>query len=363
MSEASRTTIKPWFWLIFSLYYFMPLFFIDYSPIQIGLFVISYAGFVICYLLVCRRWCSWRDMQPTPWPIAGIVIIAIAASTFTPSVDTMFSYSALLLALCYPPRVLVPLLAGLVVLCVTLGLYHNYTFPFLTLTGSFAVVAMSLIGIAERTRLQMHLQEERSQEELQQMAKIAERERIARDLHDILGHSLSSIALKAELAEKLLTQNKIDEGKGHLSELNQIARESLHLVRETVSGYKHRGLSGEVMALCERLRENNFAVTLEGEMPALNSKAETTLILALTELTTNILRHSRGSHCQLAFAREEEQLRISIRDNGTNARIKMGNGLRGICERLAVFNGDLHIDTGAQSSFTIAIPLTRVQPQ
>src|SRR5690606_21535545 len=132
-------------------------------------------------------------------------------------------------------------------------------------------------------------------------AVIAERERIARDLHDILGHTLSSIALKAELAEKLLILDKRDEAKQHVSELHQIARNTLSLVRQTVSGYKHRGLSGEVMELCDKLRQNGFVVELTGEIPQLTPRAETALILALTELTTNVLRHSNGNHCQIVF--------------------------------------------------------------
>lgn len=356
-SPAKWFHVKPHFWLIFSLYYFMPLFFRDYSGLQLVVFFGAYGLFVACYLWAC-------EVLLTPqrhWPILGIVAVAVAASWLTSSVDTLFMYASLFMGMCYSIRLFLPLLLALIAVIAGLSVYHGYPFPFLILTGTFGAVTMGLVGVAERTRLHMVQRDQRSREEVQQLAMIAERERIARDLHDILGHSLSSIALKAELAEKLINQNKTDEGQSHLAELKQIARESLHLVRETVSGYKHRGLTGEVMELCERLRQNNFAVTLEGEVPALNSKAETTLILALTELTTNVMRHSRGNECRLEFNRQQELLNISVTDNGPNAKIHLGNGLKGVQERLAAFNGNLEIDTGAQSRFTIALPATQMR--
>lgn len=350
--------VKPYFWLVFSLYYFMPMFFTNFGPTHLTLFLSAYVLFVICYLWACQNLIN----RTNHWPILGIVALAIGASFLSTGSDSFFSYAGLFVGLGYPLRIFFPAIAALVATTIFLGLIHDYPFPFLTLTGSFGVVTLGLLGVAERLRTEMYIREQRSREEIQQLAMIAERERIARDLHDILGHSLSSIALKAELAEKLIGQNNTAGGQTHLSELNQIARESLQLVRQTVSGYKHRGLSGEVMELCERMRQNNFTVTLEGEVPSLNPKAETTLILVLTELTTNILRHSRGNECHLEFNRDKEQFNISVTDNGANARIEMGNGLLGIRERLSAFNGDLHIDTSEKSRFTIALPTSQMRP-
>lgn len=354
---AKPFNIRPQFWLIYSLYYFMPLFFIQYSAPQLIWFFTAYGLFIACYLSICRN-----PYQPfVHWPIAGMVLLATGTSFLTSSVDSFFSYAGLFMGMTYPLRLFIPLMVAMLALILGLGFWHDYAFPFLTLTGPFGALAMSLIGLSVRFNIQSQQREQRSREEIQQLAMIAERERIARDLHDILGHSLSSIALKAELAEKLIGQNKAQESRTHLSDLNQIARESLQLVRQTVSGYKHRGLTGEVMELCERLRQNNFTVTLEGEVPTLNSKAETTLILALTELITNVMRHSRGTECRLEFECDQEQLNISVTDNGPNATIHLGNGLKGIQERLATFNGNLKFDTGSQSRFTMALPAAQTR--
>lgn len=351
-TPAKSFKIRPEYWLIYSLYYFMPLFFIEYSTIQLVLFFTAYGIFIACYLSICRNL-----YRPTVhWLIAGVVLLATVTSFLTSSVDSFFSYAALFMGMVYPLRLFIPLMAAMLALILALGFWHDYSFPFLTVTGPFSSLAMSLIGLSVRLNMQSQRREQRSREEIQQLAMIAERERIARDLHDILGHSLSSIALKAELAEKLIGQNKAQESRTHLSDLNQIARESLQLVRQTVSGYKHRGLTGEVMELCERLRQNNFSVTLEGKVPALNSKAETTLILALTELITNVMRHSRGTECRLEFECDQERLNISVTDNGSNATIHLGNGLKGIQERIAAFNGNLKFDTGSRSRFTIDLP-------
>ena len=203
----------------------------------------------------------------------------------------------------------------------------------------------------------------KSHQEIEQLAVIAERERIARDLHDILGHTLSSIALKAELAEKLLAQEKHEAAKQHLSELHQIARNSLSLVRQTVSGYKHRGLSGEVMELCERLRQKGFVVELNGDIPQLSPRAETAVILALTELTTNILRHSKGDHCQIEFSKHCDRIQVTMRDNGNVKSLVPGNGLQGIQERLHALAGDLQSSINKGCEFIISLPSRELHRQ
>jgi two-component system sensor histidine kinase DesK len=203
----------------------------------------------------------------------------------------------------------------------------------------------------------------KSRQEIEQLAIIAERERIARDLHDILGHALSSIALKAELAEKLLLQEKHDATQQHLSELHQIARNSLSLVRQTVSGYKHRGLSGEVMELCERLRQKGFVVELNGDIPQLSARAETAVILALTELTTNILRHSKGDRCQIEFRKHCDRIMVRMSDNGEVKSLIPGNGLHGIQERLQALAGELQSSVNKGCEFIISLPIRELHQQ
>jgi len=342
---------KPWIWLIFSLYYFVPVYYTDYTLGQYVFLIGAYIAFVVLYLgaTTMNAVFVWK-------PILIITLLALAVTPLSPGSSTFFSYVGFLIGFCYGTRMYLMLLGGYIGLILVLQLIYQYHVPFFALPAISGIVTISLWGYIERIRSSAQLHWLQSRQEIQQLAVIAERERIARDLHDILGHTLSSIALKAELAEKLLKQDKIHDVGQHLSDLHKIARESLSLVRQTVSGYKHRGLSGEVIQLCDKLRQNGFSVDLHGEIPTLTPRAETALILALTELTTNVLRHSNGNHCRISFQLDGEHVVISMQDNGCIKSITPGNGLKGIQERLHALAGDISAQISNGARFDITLP-------
>ncbi|MES2674934.1 MAG: sensor histidine kinase [Pseudomonadota bacterium] len=342
---------RPWIWLIFSLYFFVPMYYMEPNIFHYILLTAAYISFVILYVRATRMKTSlvWR-------PIVAIIAIAFMVTTISPGSSSIFPYVGFLIGFTYSTRLYLLLLSSMIIGIIGLHFYFNYPVPYFALPAISGIVTISLWGYIERISMAGKMRWLQSRQEIQQLAVIAERERIARDLHDILGHTLSSIALKAELAEKLLEQNKMQDVQQHLSELHHIARESLSLVRQTVSGYKHRGLSGEVIQLCDKLRQNGFSVDINGEIPTLTARAETALILALTELTTNVLRHSKGNHCQLSFNVSDENIIISLHDNGCIKSITPGNGLNGIQERLHALAGDISAQISHGCRFDITLP-------
>jgi two-component system sensor histidine kinase DesK len=342
---------RPWIWLIFSLYYFVPIYYTAYSLPQYVFLFGAYIAFVALYLRA-----TTINVRHVWQPVVAITILALAITPLSPGSSTFFSYVGFLIGFSYATRTYLTLLAGFIAVILALQYHFQYQIPFFALPAISGIVTISLWGYIERIRSSSQMRWLQSRQEIQQLAVIAERERIARDLHDILGHTLSSIALKAELAEKLLKQDKIKDVGEHLSDLHKIARESLSLVRQTVSGYKHRGLSGEVIQLCDKLRQNGFSVELLGEIPTLTARAETALILALTELTTNVLRHSDGNHCQISFQLDGEKVVISMQDNGCIKSITPGNGLNGIQERLHALAGDISAQISNGARFDITLP-------
>lgn len=349
---------KSWIWLIFSLYYFVPLFYIDFEWLELSLLVGVYCVFVALYLwaitLPCHK--AWKA-------VVALSALAIATAAYTPGASTFFSYIGFLIGFSYRTRIWLQLTAALTLVIIAMHYYFDYPVPFFAMPALSGLITISIIGYVERVRMEARISQQKSHEEIEQLAIIAERERIARDLHDILGHTLSSIALKAELAEKLLAQEKHQQAQQHLSELHQIARNSLSLVRQTVSGYKHRGLSGEIMALCEKLRESGFVVELTGDIPQLSPRAETALILALTELTTNVLRHSKGNHCQIEFRNSCDKILVRMRDNGKVEELVPGNGLQGIQERLNALAGDIQSSINKGCEFVISLPRRELHEQ
>nr|WP_324259629.1 sensor histidine kinase [Cellvibrio fontiphilus] len=349
--SSSIYSAKSWVWLFFSLYYFVPLYYLPFSGFQLPVLVGVYCLFVGLYL-----WAITLSANRVWKAILALSLLSIATSAYTPGASTFFSYVGFLIGFSYRTRIWLNLLVLHLLVIVGLHYTFNYPIPFFALPAISGLITISIIGYVERVRLEARISQQKSHEEIEQLAIIAERERIARDLHDILGHTLSSIALKAELAEKLMAQDKQEIAREHVSELHHIARNTLSLVRQTVSGYKHRGLSGEVMELCEKLRQNGFVVELLGEIPQLSARAETAVILALTELTTNVLRHSNGNHCQIEFRHSCDKILVSMRDNGKVSALTPGNGLQGIQERIQALAGELQSSISKGCEFVISLP-------
>lgn len=351
LSEAPDYQRHQWIWWIFSLYYFIPAIYTPFSWVKHSLILVIYLGFLgLCYrITIASHARVWQ-------PIVGLIVFTACASFVTSGASSFFPYIGFFIGFCFGTRLFCAWLSVLVLLVIALTLVNDYPAPYFLFPGISGLITIGMVGVIERVRYLSKMREKQSHQEIRQLAMIAERERIARDLHDILGHTLSTVVLKAELADKLLQQQNVTAARQHLQELHQIGRESLGLVRQTVSGYKHRGLSGEVFQLCEKLRAKGFTVEVTGEIPQLSPQVETAVILALTELTTNILRHSNGNHCHLHFDHTDEQLNISVKDNGVTNEITPGNGLSGIKERLQDIAGELHSDVTQGCRFIISLP-------
>jgi two-component system, NarL family, sensor histidine kinase DesK len=115
------------------------------------------------------------------------------------------------------------------------------------------------------------------------------------------------------------------------------------------------------MELCDKLRQKGFVVELQGDIPQLSPRAETAIILALTELTTNVLRHSKGNRCEITFKQLCNKLQVRIHDNGSVVTLAPGNGLTGVQERLNALAGDLKSSIAQGCEFTISLPLQELQ--
>lgn len=357
LSDVADYKKHHWIWWAFSLYYFIPAFYIPFSLLEQVLNLTAYAAFI-----GLSTWATFIDRNHAWRPIGLLMVLATVTSYLTPGASSFFPYIGFFICFYFSARRFIFWLTGILPAILIIHLTNRYPAPYFLFPAVTGLLTVGMVGIVERVRLDAKLREQQSHQEIRQLAMIAERERIARDLHDILGHTLSSVVLKAELADKLLQQNQVDEARSHMQDLHHMARESLSLVRQTVSGYKHRGLPNEIFYLCEKLRERGFMVELHGEIPRVSAKEETALILALTELTTNILRHSEGNHCALAFTETEGQLKLTISDNGRISSLTPGNGLQGIQERLHTLAGELDINIESDCRFTISLPIHAQEP-
>jgi two-component system, NarL family, sensor histidine kinase DesK len=180
----------------------------------------------------------------------------------------------------------------------------------------------------------------RSQDEILRLATLAERERIGRDLHDLLGHTLSVVALKSELARKLIDRD-IAAARQEMAEVERVARDSLAQVRNAVAGIRNTALSAELVAATALLEAQGVKVKCETEQVQLSRERETVLALSLREATTNIRRHSGAKGVVIRIKKEAAAVVVEVADDGRGGRIVPGNGLNGMRERLDSVGGSL----------------------
>jgi two-component system sensor histidine kinase DesK len=183
----------------------------------------------------------------------------------------------------------------------------------------------------------------RSHEEILRLATLAERERIGRDLHDLLGHTLSVVALKSELARKLIDRD-LDAARTEIQEVERVARDALSQVRNAVSGIRSTALTAELSAATALLEAQGVRVKCETEHVKLPHDRETALALSLREATTNIRRHAAASGVIIRLRQERAQVVMEVVDNGRGGRIVPGNGLSGMRERLDHVGGTLALE-------------------
>jgi two-component system sensor histidine kinase DesK len=195
-------------------------------------------------------------------------------------------------------------------------------------------------------------------EEIQQLAAVAERERIARDLHDVLGHTLSVIVLKAELAGRLIDRDP-QRAAQEIADVEKTARTALSEVREAIGGYRSRGLPAEMELARNTLQSAGVALACESPLPQLNAAEETVLCLAVREAVTNIVRHAHATHCRIRFtASGDGSHSLLITDDGNPPNLLEGNGLRGMRERVQSLGGRLSITTDPGVTLLIELPQT-----
>ena len=206
-----------------------------------------------------------------------------------------------------------------------------------------------------RLRLRANCKLEMAHEEIEQLAKVAERERIARDLHDVLGHTLSVIVLKSELAGRIIA-NDPQRACAEIADVESIARKALSEVRDTISGYRCEGLSAEIKRAQSTFETAGVTLVCEEKPPILSPAEETVMSLAVREAVTNVVRHAQATLCVMRFVSQHGRTVLVVEDNGRGGVRQEGNGLRGMRERIEALGGRFAIDGTQGTRLTIELP-------
>jgi two-component system sensor histidine kinase DesK len=196
----------------------------------------------------------------------------------------------------------------------------------------------------------------RQQIALRRTLKTAERERIARDLHDILGHTLSVIILKSELASRLLAHDPA-RARAEIEDVERISRNALSEVREAIVGYHAGDLVGELDRAKSTLETANIAAECHYEPVAMPLAQERVLALVLREAVTNVVRHAQAKSCRLTLRETDSAYRLEVHDDGRGGVHEEGMGMRGIRERVAAIGGKVAWAAGPGTKLTITVPI------
>lgn len=202
-----------------------------------------------------------------------------------------------------------------------------------------------------------------SQEEIRRLAATAERERIARDLHDLLGHTLTLITVKSELAARL-AERDMNGAAREIRQVERISRDALRHVREAVGGYRGGGLDAETVNARIALSAANISLMECETGRRLPEEHDRLLALTLREAVTNVVRHSGARECRITLDCADGEARLTVQDDGRGGNIKEGNGLRGMRERLESLDGHLALESGPTGTRLRAlVPLSPSAPR
>jgi two-component system sensor histidine kinase DesK len=211
-----------------------------------------------------------------------------------------------------------------------------------TISLTATTLAIGFMMFAFRRLIEANRELVSAREEVGRLAVSEERLRFARDLHDLLGQSLTVIAVKAELAERLLDRDAPAAAE-HVTDIKVVARNALNEVREAVGGYRQPTLAGELSGARMALEAAGIAARLEGGDASMDPEVEAVLAWAVREGTTNVIRHSGASSCRIAVEPGEQAMSAEVTDDGGHADEPdgTGTGLAGLRERVERLAGRL----------------------
>jgi two-component system, NarL family, sensor histidine kinase DesK len=307
----------------------------------LGLFALLYVGVVLSAFT--------PRIQDGRLPVAlALVMVPVtgALAGSLPSGLTLYPLLAIACAVVVPDRLGPLVLLGVPGLAALTAYMRNQDGDVLNaawtslLPGAIVFVMLKLFSVVTRLK--------ETREELARAAVAGERLRFSRDLHDLLGHSMSVIALKAEVVRRLAPTN-LDAALAQAGDIEQVSRKALAEIREAVTGYRETGLTEELHRARSLLSAARIEPVVRESGPPLPGQAESLLAWVVREGVTNVVRHGTGArHCEIDLDRGSDPVRLSISDDGPGRPAAAGdggdgngNGLRGLTERVTAAGGTL----------------------
>ena len=319
-------------------------------PVQIG----AYLLFIVGYFT------AFNIRQLTLGCAMGMVAMAYVIAPYNYGANTFAIYACSFFAYFQPPKRAL-LWISLTILSLLICTWQNKLHPlFYFGISAVMIMGLSVSGIIDRQQIHHRRREQHSQQEIKRLAKIAERERIGQDLHDVIGHNLTGIHLKAQLAVENVQQGEYAEAKTQCQTIADLSQQALREIRETLADIKKQSLFEECTA--QKVFLNSLDIDFDFQLPDLPIPAtlESDLLLVIRELITNSLRHADASHYVLRIQAVERSWLLQYTDNGKGladtSEQQLGSGLQGIRRRIVQHQGEFSLGTKPGFELTLRLP-------
>ncbi|MEK4709778.1 sensor histidine kinase [Bacillus sp. FSL R10-2780] len=365
MIEKKRIEIFPKYMGFFPYIWLVYLLFPIYNLTQVsGWKLVIGIGMLIVFIVTYRQ---LYFVQKTfiLWACIQMLLTFLFAVFYNPFMIFFGFFTASAMGFA-PSKKVFRLLWGLLI--VMLGAFTFVNFNQLTTTSLVNIVPMFILMLLtpfgmrnfnQKKVLRNQLNE--ANEQIKDLVKREERQRIARDLHDTLGHTLSLITLKSQLVEKLIVKNP-ERASMEAKEITQTSRTALKQLRELISDMRMITVEEELEQIKAILQAANIELEVkqEANSSSLSPIEQNILGMCLREAVTNVVKHSKATVCIVSILESQGELILKVEDNGVGLEEQNhdGNGIRGIKERIALIDGLVELDTiNPGTLLTVKVPV------
>lgn len=327
--------------------------------------LLTLASYPLFLVLFAKSMLASRRVAPR-YALA-LAALSIGLAPWYPSGVAYFIYGCVSYSLASAKRIGALLARLLLVIAVYVGVTATVGYPWQVMVSVPCMAVMiAIVTYVERIAHEKDAALKLSQEEVRRLAATAERERIGRDLHDLLGHTLSLITLKLELSRKLFDRDA-EAAKREVAEAERVARHALAEVRSAVTGIRATDLAAELASARLLLESSHVHLDYEAPPAGLPVEIERGLSLILREAVTNIARHAQASRARIDLEHDAYTVRLRVSDDGRGGVGEDGNGLCGMRERARALSGHLSIESqrgrGTVLLVTVPLPQPKLLPQ
>lgn len=355
---ASGISVRLWrayaqAWLVCLLF---PILFLVQTPLTAVHLLIAVAGLIL--FVIGYTWFMWphplthQSHRQTGLRTSSLVLTGLAALVLTLSLIYGSTFLWLFVGVSAMIGIALPaggaFIAVVALTLLTLGISVGigggiagsdwlHIVPLVLLVRGLGVDMIGVARLADALR-ELHA----ARGELARQAVVEERLRLARDLHDLLGHTLSMITLKSELAGRLIEKDAA-RAVQEIQDVERAARQALREVRTAVAGYRQPSLGSELAGAREILEAAGIACTIDHAGGTLPAGADAALAWAVREGVTNVIRHSRARQCQIRISYTNETIQAEVHNDGyagqSRDSVQFGSGLAGLTERFRKLGG------------------------